>query len=54
MTRSSPLKSWVCQDQRRRWQGGGPLRVEDYLERYPVLWADADSVLRWLRQRAGP
>src|SRR5262245_19616421 len=39
------LAALLRQDQRRRWLRGERVPVEDYLERYPALRADADAVL---------
>jgi hypothetical protein len=37
--------AWVRFDQRRRWQQGDCVLVESYLERFPALRADEESVL---------
>jgi tetratricopeptide (TPR) repeat protein/predicted Ser/Thr protein kinase len=39
------LLTQIRQDQRLRWRGGERPRVEDYLERYPALRADAAAVV---------
>src|SRR5205823_23758 len=39
------LLALLRQDQRLRWRRGERPRVEDYLDRYPALWADGDAVL---------
>src|SRR5581483_9228509 len=44
MMERNPTGSLLA-EQRTRWQGGEPLRVEAYLERYPDLRADAESLL---------
>jgi tetratricopeptide (TPR) repeat protein len=62
MSEEQTFRDWarVLQaDQARRWQGGRPAPVEDYLEQYPSLRADPEAVLQLinnevvLREEAG-
>ena len=39
---ASDILAILLQDQRRRWQTPQPLRVEDYLARFPSLAIDPD------------
>jgi tetratricopeptide (TPR) repeat protein/predicted Ser/Thr protein kinase len=45
MTQSPPLPELLRIDQRARWRGGDPVRVESYLEQHPSLQDDPDGVL---------
>jgi serine/threonine protein kinase/tetratricopeptide (TPR) repeat protein len=45
MTQALPLSASLCLDQRQRWQHGESVRVEIYLERFPTLRSNPDSLL---------
>jgi serine/threonine protein kinase/Flp pilus assembly protein TadD len=45
MTEPTPLAASLCLDQRERWQRGESVLVETYVERFPALHTNPDSLL---------